>query len=92
MGSYGPPPKKFLQFRKLLRPSHRKTDRWEVLSHDGCHLGYARFYPQWRCYITEDATDIAWSGSCHAEATKFLNEQTELWRKSIRARKKKKGT
>jgi len=88
MGSYGPPPKKFLHFRKLSRKPRQKTDRWEICSHDEHYLGIARFYPQWRCYISELKTGILMSGSCHREADKFLTEQTKSWRESIRARKK----
>lgn len=87
MGSYGPPPKKFLYFKKSKRKSGQKTDRWEIKSHDGIHLGIIRFYPQWRCYISEEAENTVWSGACHGECEKFLNKQTELWRKSKRKKK-----
>lgn len=88
MGSYGPPPKKFVNFKKLKRKPGQKTDRWEIRSHDNIYLGIIRFYPQWRCYISEDAESVVCSGDCHAEISQFLIKQTDLWRKSIKKRKK----
>jgi hypothetical protein len=86
MGSYGPPPKKFVKFKKLKRKPGQKTDRWEIRSHDDIYLGIIRFYPQWRCYISEDAESVRCSGECHDEISKFLLKQTKLWRKSIKKR------
>lgn len=90
MGSYGPPPKEFVKFKKLKRTPGQKTNRWEIRSHDNIYLGIIRFYPQWRCYISEDDAEISvvYSGECHAEISQFLIKQTELWRKSIKKRKK----
>ena len=88
MGSYGPPPKKFVKFKKLKRKLGQKTDRWEIRSHDDIYLGIIRFYPQWRCYISENAEGVVHSGECHAEISQFLIKQSDLWRKSIKKRKK----
>jgi len=83
MGSYGPPPKRFLKFKKLKRKPGQKTDRWEILSHDGVqHLGYVRFYPQWRCYIAEPFSGTVWSSECDITRSKFTEKQTRLWRES----------
>lgn len=42
MGSYGPPPKRFVYFRKLKRKPGQKTDRWIIKAHDGLLLGVIR--------------------------------------------------
>lgn len=84
MGSYGPPPKRFVNFKKLERKLNQKTNRWEIRAHDGLLLGIIRFFPQWRCYISESADNRVWSWECHSEVAKFLKKQTELWRVSIR--------
>lgn len=85
MGSYGPPPKQFVHFKKLKRKPKQKTDRWEILDHTKqIILGIIRFYPQWRCYISEEDKnkDIVMSGECHIEIGNFCIEQTKLWRES----------
>ena len=84
MGSYGPPPKQFVSFKRLKCKPGQKTSRWEIKSHDGIHLGIVRFYPQWRCYISEDAEHTVWSSECHMEVSKFLLKQTKLWQKSLK--------
>jgi len=84
MGSYGPPPKRFVKFRKLKRPYGRKTDRWTIKSHDGTPLGIIRFFPQWRCYVSESDKDIVWSWECHEEVKKFLKKQTDAWKETVR--------
>ena len=84
MGSYGPPPKRFVYFRKLKRKPGQKTDRWNIKSHDGTQLGIIRFFPQWRCYISESDNNIVWSWECHKEVSTFLKKKTEKWRESIR--------
>ena len=69
---------------------NQKTDRWQVTSHDKkVVLGIIRFYPQWRCYVSEPKAGTVWSWECHKAISEFINEQTQLWRESIRARKNK---
>ena len=89
MGSYNPPPNQFLHFHKLERKPRQKTDRWEIRDHtDTIIIGIVRFYPQWRCYISESKPGTVWSWECHEEASMFIHRETESWRKKILARKK----
>ena len=82
MGSYGPPPKRFLYFNHLIKKLGAKTDRWLIRSHDGQYLGRIRFYPQWRCYVAELEPGTVWSWDCCAELSKFIKEKTDAWRSS----------
>ena len=84
MGSYGPPPKQFLHFRKLERNPGAKTDRYSVASHHGAYLGIIRFYPQWRCYVCEPGDNTVWSWDCCKEMSEFLKKITDEWRASKR--------
>lgn len=89
MGSYGPPPKRFLHFHKLKRKPGQKTDRREIREHmDQVVIGIVRFYPQWRCYIAEPKEGTIWSCECDTERGAFTKKQTELWRKSKRKKRK----
>jgi hypothetical protein len=90
MGSYGPPPKRYLYFKKIPRNPDAKTDRWKIESHKGVHLGFIRFYPQWRCYVAESAAGTVWSCECDKERSDFTRALTEEWRESKRKNRKKK--
>jgi len=87
MGSYGPPPERYLYFEKLPRKPGQKTDRWNILSHHKDILGTVRFYPQWRCYVAEPRAGTVWSGECDKERGAFTTARTIEWRKSKRRKK-----
>jgi hypothetical protein len=51
------------------------TEEYEIRGRDGPSLGYAEWYPKWRCYVFRPDNYVVLSSECCAAMAAFLTDR-----------------
>jgi hypothetical protein len=74
---------RWLLVREVPDPS-RKTQVWEVASHDWALLGMVKWYSRWRCYSFYPVRDTIYNAGCLRDIAAFCERETIARRKARR--------
>jgi hypothetical protein len=67
---------RWCQVMRTQRPARRKTDIFEVVTHDGLVLAEIRWYARWRKYALFTRSNTVWEEACLTEVSAWLIEET----------------
>ena len=74
---------KWIEFRQVFAVSHKTlTNKWEVVTKQGGHLGYVKWYSGWRRYCFFPSPGTLYEQDCLRDIAEFCQTESKRYKES----------